>query len=53
MEQDNVFTFTDYNGFVLYLNGANVITDIKIIDDVWHFVCGIVLRLLLKYFARF
>lgn len=37
---DNAFTFTDYNGFVLYINGQNVITDIKIIDDVWHFVCG-------------
>lgn len=39
-DNDNVFTFTDYNGFVLYINGANVITDIKIIDDVWHFLCG-------------
>lgn len=37
---DNAFTFTDYNGFVLYINGQNVITDIKIIDDVWHFLCG-------------
>lgn len=39
-EVDNAFTFTDYNGFVLYINGQNVITDIKIIDDVWHFLCG-------------
>lgn len=51
MEQDNVFTFTDYNGFVLYLNGANVITDIKIIDDVWHFVCGMIV--LSNYFEIF
>lgn len=40
MDIDNAFTFTDYNGFVLYINGANVITDIKIIDNVWHFLCG-------------
>lgn len=39
-ENDNAFTFTDYNGFVLYVNGENVITDIKIVDDIWHFVCG-------------
>lgn len=36
---DNMFTFTDYNGFVLYVNGANVITDIKINDGLWHFIC--------------
>jgi sushi, von Willebrand factor type A, EGF and pentraxin domain-containing protein 1 len=39
-DSDNAFTFTDYNGFVLYVNGDNVITDIKIIDDIWHFLCG-------------
>lgn len=39
-EHDNAFTFTDYNGFVLYVNGENVITDIKIVDDIWHFICG-------------
>lgn len=39
-DSDNAFTFTDYNGFVLYINGENVITDIKIIDDIWHFLCG-------------
>lgn len=38
-DQDNAFTFTDYNGFVLYVNGVNTITDIKIIDDIWHFLC--------------
>lgn len=37
---DNAFTFTDYNGFVLYINGVNVFTDIKIIDNIWHFLCG-------------
>lgn len=37
---DNALTFTDYNGLVLYINGQNVITDIKIIDDIWHFLCG-------------
>lgn len=30
----------DYNGFVLYVNGQNIVTDIKIIDNVWHFLCG-------------
>ena len=39
-DHDNAFTFTDYNGFVLYVNGENIITDIKIIDDIWHFLCG-------------
>lgn len=39
-ENDNAFTFTDYNGFVFYVNGENVITDIKIVDDIWHFICG-------------
>lgn len=39
-EHDNAFTFTDYNGLVLYINGHNVITDIKIIDNIWHFLCG-------------
>ncbi|KAL7020531.1 hypothetical protein ACKWTF_011569 [Chironomus riparius] len=38
-EHDNAFTFTDYNGLVLYINGVNVITDIKIIDNIWHFLC--------------
>lgn len=39
-EIDNAFTFTDYHGFVLYVNGINAITDIKIIDNIWHFLCG-------------
>lgn len=36
---DNMFTFTDYNGFVLYVNGDHVITDITINDGLWHFIC--------------
>nr|CAD7573337.1 unnamed protein product [Timema californicum] len=37
--QDNSFTLTDYNGFVLYVNGQRVITDIVANDGWWHFVC--------------
>ncbi|XP_063230514.1 sushi, von Willebrand factor type A, EGF and pentraxin domain-containing protein 1-like [Bacillus rossius redtenbacheri] len=37
--QDNSFTLTDYNGFVLYVNGQRVITDIAANDGWWHFVC--------------
>lgn len=36
---DNMFTLTDYNGFVLYVNGRNIITDITLNDGEWHFVC--------------
>ncbi|XP_076749113.1 sushi, von Willebrand factor type A, EGF and pentraxin domain-containing protein 1 [Xylocopa sonorina] len=36
---DNAFTLTDYNGLVIYLNGQEVITDIKVNDGHWHFVC--------------
>ncbi|XP_060818726.1 sushi, von Willebrand factor type A, EGF and pentraxin domain-containing protein 1-like isoform X1 [Bombus pascuorum] len=36
---DNAFTLTDYNGLVIYLNGEKVITDIKVNDGHWHFVC--------------
>ncbi|EFN77937.1 Sushi, von Willebrand factor type A, EGF and pentraxin domain-containing protein 1 [Harpegnathos saltator] len=36
---DNVFTLTDYNGFVLYINGEKVVTDIKVNDGYWHFLC--------------
>lgn len=35
----------DYNGFVLYVNGVNVISDIKIIDNIWHFLCGELIKL--------
>lgn len=45
---DNAFTFTDYNGFVLYVNGENVITDIKIVDNIWHFICGKIALITMK-----
>ncbi|XP_015174373.1 PREDICTED: sushi, von Willebrand factor type A, EGF and pentraxin domain-containing protein 1-like isoform X2 [Polistes dominula] len=38
-EQDNAFTVTDYNGFVLYINGRAIVTDVKINDGYWHFLC--------------
>nr|XP_031840166.1 sushi, von Willebrand factor type A, EGF and pentraxin domain-containing protein 1-like isoform X1 [Nomia melanderi] len=36
---DNTFTVTDYNGLVIYINGQKVVTDIKVNDGHWHFVC--------------
>lgn len=36
---DNMLTLTDYNGFVLYVRGRNVVTDITLNDGEWHFVC--------------
>ncbi|XP_076181652.1 sushi, von Willebrand factor type A, EGF and pentraxin domain-containing protein 1 isoform X2 [Ptiloglossa arizonensis] len=36
---DNAFTLTDYNGLVIYINGQKVVTDIKVNDGYWHFVC--------------
>ncbi|KZC10086.1 Sushi, von Willebrand factor type A, EGF and pentraxin domain-containing protein 1 [Dufourea novaeangliae] len=36
---DNAFTLTDYNGLVVYMNGHKVVTDIKVNDGYWHFVC--------------
>ncbi|XP_066591150.1 sushi, von Willebrand factor type A, EGF and pentraxin domain-containing protein 1-like isoform X2 [Prorops nasuta] len=36
---DNAFTITDYNGFVVYVNGDKVVTDIKVNDGYWHFLC--------------
>ncbi|XP_033211055.1 sushi, von Willebrand factor type A, EGF and pentraxin domain-containing protein 1-like isoform X2 [Belonocnema kinseyi] len=36
---DNAFTLTDYNGFVLYINGEKTITDITANDGYWHFLC--------------
>lgn len=38
-DSDNVFTFTDYNGFVLYINDEKIITDLKVNDGIWHFIC--------------
>ncbi|XP_043278473.1 sushi, von Willebrand factor type A, EGF and pentraxin domain-containing protein 1-like [Venturia canescens] len=37
--QDNALTVTDYNGFVLYVNGEEVVTDITLNDGYWHFLC--------------
>ncbi|XP_069692830.1 sushi, von Willebrand factor type A, EGF and pentraxin domain-containing protein 1-like isoform X3 [Periplaneta americana] len=36
---DNSFTLTDYNGFVLYVNGERTVTDIMANDGLWHSVC--------------
>ncbi|KXJ84393.1 hypothetical protein RP20_CCG009862 [Aedes albopictus] len=36
---DNAFTFTDYSGFVLYVCGEHVITNVHINDGKWHFIC--------------
>ncbi|KAG4075716.1 hypothetical protein HA402_003541 [Bradysia odoriphaga] len=36
---DNMFTLTDYNGLVLYVNGSNIVTDVNINDGLWHFIC--------------
>ncbi|KAJ9580613.1 hypothetical protein L9F63_024228, partial [Diploptera punctata] len=36
---DNTFTLTDYNGFVLYVNGERIVTDITANDGFWHSVC--------------
>nr|XP_050859532.1 sushi, von Willebrand factor type A, EGF and pentraxin domain-containing protein 1-like isoform X2 [Vespula vulgaris] len=38
-DEDNALTVTDYNGFVLYINGHEVVTDIKVNDGYWHFLC--------------
>ncbi|XP_065089093.1 sushi, von Willebrand factor type A, EGF and pentraxin domain-containing protein 1-like [Ochlerotatus camptorhynchus] len=36
---DNAFTFTDYSGFVLYVSGDHVVTNVYINDGIWHFIC--------------
>lgn len=36
---DNIITLTDYNGFVFYVNGEEVITDVTVNDGRWHFIC--------------
>lgn len=38
-KSDNMFTFTDYNGFVLYVDGNHIITDLMLNDGLWHFIC--------------
>ncbi|XP_026284194.1 sushi, von Willebrand factor type A, EGF and pentraxin domain-containing protein 1 isoform X1 [Frankliniella occidentalis] len=37
--QFNMFTLTDYNGFVLYVNGNKIVTDVSTNDGLWHHVC--------------
>ncbi|CAB4066558.1 CSMD [Lepeophtheirus salmonis] len=39
--QDNEFTLTDYNGFVLSIKGEKVVTDITANDGTWTFICGL------------
>ncbi|XP_045583570.2 sushi, von Willebrand factor type A, EGF and pentraxin domain-containing protein 1 isoform X3 [Procambarus clarkii] len=39
-QHDNAFTLTDYNGFVLYVNGDKQITDVRANDGQWHLVCA-------------
>ncbi|CAN8028078.1 unnamed protein product [Ixodes persulcatus] len=36
---DNTLMFTDYSGFVLYVNGRRVVTDVTANDGYWHHVC--------------
>ncbi|XP_064626004.1 sushi, von Willebrand factor type A, EGF and pentraxin domain-containing protein 1-like [Lineus longissimus] len=37
-ERDNALTLMDYSGFVLYVNGKKVITDVATNDGLWHHV---------------
>ncbi|KAJ8676668.1 hypothetical protein QAD02_012455 [Eretmocerus hayati] len=37
--QDNAFTLTDYNGFILYVNGEKIVTSAQMTDGLWHFIC--------------
>ncbi|XP_068228821.1 sushi, von Willebrand factor type A, EGF and pentraxin domain-containing protein 1-like isoform X2 [Palaemon carinicauda] len=39
-EFDNALAITDYNGFVLYVNGEKRITDVQGNDGSWHMVCA-------------
>lgn len=39
LDDDNAFTFTDYNGFVLYVQKKRVVTDVIANDGFWHFIC--------------
>ncbi|XP_053395851.1 sushi, von Willebrand factor type A, EGF and pentraxin domain-containing protein 1-like [Mercenaria mercenaria] len=36
---DNIFTLTDYDGFVFYVNGDKVTTTVSANDGIWHHVC--------------
>ncbi|CAB3367991.1 Hypothetical predicted protein [Cloeon dipterum] len=37
--QDNTLALTDYSGFVVYINGERVVTDVSANDGLWHLVC--------------
>ncbi|KZS17024.1 putative Sushi [Daphnia magna] len=39
-EEANSLTLTDYSGFVLYVNGAKVVTDVTANDGRWHLICA-------------
>ena len=36
--QDNELSITDYNGFTLYVNGENKVTDVEAADGRWHHI---------------
>ena len=38
-DQPNTLTLTDYSGFVLYVNGFKVVTDVTANDGRWHLIC--------------
>ncbi|ESO11989.1 hypothetical protein HELRODRAFT_158374 [Helobdella robusta] len=37
-DHENAFTLTDYNGFVLYINGQSKVTDVTCNDGRWHHI---------------
>ena len=39
-DEANSLTLTDYSGFVFYVNGANVVTDVTANDGQWHLICA-------------
>lgn len=38
-DEPNALTLTDYSGFVLYINGEKVVTDVTANDGQWHLIC--------------
>ncbi len=39
-EEANSLTLTDYSGFVLYVNGAKVVTDVTANEGRWQLICA-------------
>ncbi|XP_013383226.1 sushi, von Willebrand factor type A, EGF and pentraxin domain-containing protein 1 [Lingula anatina] len=39
LEENNTFAITDYSGFVIYVNGQDIVTDVTANDDQWHHIC--------------